>query len=120
MVLYHFHRILISASILGDMVFTYWCVAAYNRAEAARRAAWGFFENPLVWGVGSTIIVVLMVAYLIYFNRNLVNLRALLSQPVRCEQCGYDLRGSMGKAARTCPECGAAISETVRRRVSTA
>jgi len=110
MILYQVHRLLIVASILGDVGFTWWCVAEYNRASDADRAGWSLVENPIAWGVASTVAVLLLAVYLVYFSRNLAKLKATLSPPFRCPSCNYNLAGHEHVDQLTCPECGEAIN----------
>lgn len=111
MALYNFHRLLIAVSILFDIGFTFWCVRAFNRADQAQRDAWTFLENPIVWGVASSLLVVLFILYLIHFNRSLTHLKSVLNTPMRCPACAYDLRGSQSQPPATCPECGEPIGD---------
>lgn len=62
MALYNFHRMLIAAAILFDFGFTLYAFRRY-----------GITGNvmDIYMGVGSSIVTVLLVAYLIYFNYSL-------------------------------------------------
>jgi len=114
MALYQFHRLLIVASILGDFAFTFFCIRKYNNASQTVRDGWGVLDHPITWAVASSLAVVALAAYLIHFSRNLAVFRAMLEHQPRCENCGYDLRGSTADAsATTCPECGADVSAAV-------
>lgn len=68
--LYSFHRVLISAAILFDFLFTFWAVRQ-----------WRVDSDPmmLVMAVGSSVVTITLVAYLVYFNRSLAVLRHTLA-----------------------------------------
>lgn len=42
--------------------------------------------------------------------------RLLKMQATCCDQCGYDLRGSIPAGATACPECGEAIPQETKDR----
>ena len=113
MALYHFHRLLIVASIIGDVGFSWWCVTKYNRTLEADRAAWTLMEHPLSWGVMSTIAVILLAVYLVHFSRNVRRIQQMLTPPYRCSSCHYDLTGHRGNPSVTCPECGTSVEPPV-------
>jgi steroid 5-alpha reductase family enzyme len=70
MSLYSFHRVLISAAILFDFFFTFWAVRQY-RANGD--------VMDLVMGIGSSVFTIGLVAYLVYFNRNLTVHRHMIA-----------------------------------------
>lgn len=74
MSLYSFHRVLITATILFDFFFTFWAVRQYRMTDDMVQ---------LIMAVGSSLVMVGLVAYLVYFNRNLAVLRHALSSPQR-------------------------------------
>lgn len=59
MALYYFHRVLIAAAILFDFAFTLYSFRRYGITGNAM---------DIVMGVGSSVVTVALVAYLIYFN----------------------------------------------------
>jgi hypothetical protein len=94
MALYAFHRILITAAILFDFVFTVFCIRKYNRSGDA----W-----ELVWGLASSLLTLGLVAYLVHFNRKTSRLRLELAARDRlCPRCQYDLRGSLASDIAQC------------------
>ncbi len=79
MALYNFHRVLISAAILFDFFFTFWALREYRQTADGMQ---------LAMAIGSSIVTVAMVAYLVYFNRNLAVMRHVLEGRDREEQAG--------------------------------
>ena len=69
MALYNFHRVLIGAAILFDLVFSLYCFRKWQETGAT---------SQLIMLIGSSVVTVAMVAYLIYFNKNLTVLRSVL------------------------------------------
>jgi hypothetical protein len=69
MSLYNFHRVLISAAILFDFGFTFWALREYQRTGD---------QLQLFMAIGTSVVTVLLVAYLVYFNRNLAVMRHIL------------------------------------------
>jgi hypothetical protein len=57
---------------------------------------------PIVVLLVLAVAVCLLVAALVF-----VLLRRRTRSPFVCPKCGFDLRGSIGPGAVTCPECGA-------------
>jgi len=57
--------------------------------------------------IGSTVVTITMVTYLVYFNRNLTVLRHIVTG--RCQSCGGDIRDALEAHAGACPRCGVAI-----------
>lgn len=104
MALTAFHRILILTAIVSDVFFTWFCVRKFNKTDD-----W----MNLVWGGGSTLVVIAMAAYLVHFNRKTALLRAELARRWLCPSCQYDLRGTLPPGTARCPECGAQISEEI-------
>jgi len=100
MALYHFHRVLIAASIVFDVWFSYWCWQAWARTQEG---------TYIALMIGSTVLVAVMVVYLVYFNRKTRQLRHAVE--ITCDHCSYDLRGTIAAGQGKCPECGAAISD---------
>ncbi len=76
MSLYNFHRVLIAAAIAFDFVLTLWAIREYRAAEEGQGVM-------LLVAIGSSIISIGLVAYLVYFNRNLAMLRHGLTDPSR-------------------------------------
>jgi uncharacterized membrane protein len=72
MSLYHFHRVLITAAILFDFFFTFWAIRQYQAPDGA--------AMDLVMAIGSSVVTVALVAYLVYFNRNLAVLRHVIHE----------------------------------------
>ncbi|MBI1336950.1 MAG: hypothetical protein GC164_08315 [Phycisphaera sp.] len=68
MALYNFHRVLITASILFDAFFSYWSFQQWRETGESIN---------LVMLVGSSVVTLGLIAYFIYFNRNLHNKRAV-------------------------------------------
>ena len=97
MALYNFHRVLISAAILFDLAFSFWCFRLWRDSGEVVQ---------LVMMVGSSVITIGLIMYLLYFNKSLVTLRKALSTSPTCAACGFDLRGSMAAGNPHCPECG--------------
>ena len=62
MALYHFHRVLIAAAILFDFAFSLYAFRRYSETSQT---------IDLAMAVGSSVVTVALVAYLIYFNRSL-------------------------------------------------
>ncbi len=62
MALYNFHRVLISIYILFDLFFTLLCV---------RRYLDGAGTIQLVMGIGSSVVTVGLILYLVNFNRRM-------------------------------------------------
>ncbi len=71
MSLYNFHRVLIGAAIVFDLFFTFWSVRQWRDDGET---------TMLVMAIASSIVTVALIAYLVYFNRNLAVLRHALSQ----------------------------------------
>jgi hypothetical protein len=69
MALYNFHRVLIAASILFDVLFSFWCWGIYQKTDQS---------VYIVMLVGSTLLTVGLIAYLIHFNRKTRRLRRAL------------------------------------------
>jgi len=72
--LYNFHRVLIAVAILFDLVFSLYCFRKWQETGAT---------SQLIMLIGSSVVTVAMVAYLIYFNKNLVVLRRLGNRSFR-------------------------------------
>jgi len=70
MSLYNFHRVLIGATILFDLFFTFWAIRQYRLSEESIN---------LVLAIGSSVISMGLVVYLVYFNRNLAMVRHILA-----------------------------------------
>lgn len=70
MALYNFHRVLIAAAILFDFMFTFWAVRQYSLDKE---------PIQLIMAIGSSILTVGLVAYLVYFNRSLAMVRHVLA-----------------------------------------
>ncbi len=92
------HRVLITAAIVFDFFFTFWAIRQYRQSNDVKQLA-------LV--VASSAVTLALVAYLVYFNRNLSVLRYSLAR--RCAQCGTVLQGLTGSGRGSCPQCGAAV-----------
>ncbi len=107
MALYNFHRVLIAVAILFDFGFTFWTIRQYNLTGDAIQ---------LVLAVGSSVVTVGLVVYLVYFNRNLSVLRHILA--ARCVYCGSDLRRAVASGSTACPQCAQPIGDQVRRGLS--
>ena len=103
MVLCNFHRVLISAALVFDFGFVFWTIRQYRPTADAVQ---------LVMAIGLSAVTVALVAYLVYFNRNLTVLRHVLLG--RCKECGYDLRRRISQDG-CCPVCGAAIGPQWRQ-----
>ena len=69
MALYNFHRVLIAATILFDLGFSLYCFRKWQETG---------FTSQLIMLIGSTVVTVAIVAYLIYFHKNLTVLRTML------------------------------------------
>jgi hypothetical protein len=67
MSLYQFHRVLIAAAIVFDALFTFWALRQWQNS--------GHDHMLLAMAIGSTVVTVTMVTYLVYFNRNLTRPR---------------------------------------------
>jgi hypothetical protein len=66
MALFQFHRVLISFAIMFDFIFTLWSIRRWNATG----------ENiNLIMAVGSSIVTVMLLAYLVYFSKNLNAMR---------------------------------------------
>ncbi len=70
MSLYSFHRVLIAAAILFDFGFTFWAVRQYRMDDQMIN---------LVMAIGSSVVTLGLIAYLVYFNRNLAVHRHMIS-----------------------------------------
>ena len=70
MSLYYFHRVLITAAVLFDFFFTFWAVRQYRLNDQM---------IDLVMAIGSSVVTIGLVAYLVYFNRNLTIHRHLMA-----------------------------------------
>lgn len=68
MALYNFHRVLIAAAILFDLGFSLYCYRKWQD---------GGEPMQLVMLIGSSVVTVGLVAYLVYFNKKLTVLRRL-------------------------------------------
>ncbi len=66
MALYNFHRVLIAAAILFDFAFTLY---SFRRYDITGNVV------DIYMGVGSSIVTIALVAYLIYFNYSVRVLR---------------------------------------------
>lgn len=67
---HHFHRLLIGAVIIFELLFLFWAVREYRATADA---------TPLAMAVGSAIVTVVLAICLVRFNRNHAVLRHLLS-----------------------------------------
>jgi len=76
MSLYNFHRVLIAAAILFDFLFTFWAIREYRFADEGKTAL-------LLTAIGSSIFTIALIAYLVYFNRNLAVFRHELAERQR-------------------------------------
>ena len=70
MSLYNFHRVLIGAAIVFDFFFTFWSIRQWRESGDAAM---------LVMAIASSIVSIALIAYLVYFNRNLAVMRHVLS-----------------------------------------
>lgn len=104
MSLYIFHRVLIAASILFDAWFSIWCWQMYGQTEDS---------TYIIMLVGSSVLMLSFLVYLIYFNRKTRKLQHAID--VTCEHCGYDLHGTIRASKDKCPECGHPVSDLVKR-----
>ena len=102
MSLYHFHRVLIGASIIFDFCFTFWTVRAWLKTGDAMQ---------IVLAVGSSILTVALVTYLVYFNRNMAVWRHVMSGNL-CSGCHGDVRAARAQGQARCPQCGRQLVNT--------
>lgn len=102
MSLYQFHRVLIAAAIVFDALFTFWAIRQWQTS--------GHDSLMLGMAIGSSVVTVTMITYLVYFNRNLTLLRHIVTG--RCGRCGGDIRQALQDHVHECPACGAAIVRT--------
>jgi len=104
MALYNFHRILIVAAIFFDIAFSFWCWGVY------RQTGEGIYLFMLV---GTTVITLALIAYLIYFHRKTERLRHAVAGV--CLHCKVDIASALLAGATQCPRCGKEIDEQMRR-----
>ena len=104
MSLYNFHRVFIIVAILFDVGFSIYCYQKYQMSSEYLH---------VVMLIGSSVVTLVLVAYLIYFNRSLAILRSMASDRIkRCHSCHYDLRGTSEIDHDCCPQCGAELAAT--------
>ena len=84
MSLYHFHRVLIGAAILFDVMFSWYCYRKWHIAGEVLH---------MMMLVGSSVVTLGMIAYLVYFNRKVAMLG---SKRVRGGPAGRPLNGHNG------------------------
>jgi len=100
--LYNFHRVLIIVAILFDVGFSIYCYRKYQVSSESLH---------VVMLLGSSVVTLVLVTYLIYFNRSLAILRSMASDRIRrCHSCHYDLRGIPEIDHDRCPQCGAELA----------
>ena len=68
MSLYHFHRVLIAAAILFDLYFSLYCYRRYSETGELQQ---------LYMLIGSSLITVALVIYLVLFNKKMQMLSRL-------------------------------------------
>lgn len=66
MALYQFHRVLIAVAIMFDFIFTLWSVRRWNYTGE---------QINLIMAIGSSIVTVAFLIYLVYFSKNLNAMR---------------------------------------------
>jgi hypothetical protein len=95
MALYNFHRVLIAAAILFDAGYTLFSI---NRWQANGN------NLDLVMAIGSTVVTIGFVLYLIYFNRKTQRISGILRGI--CDSCGADVRVGIEAGDPLCGRCG--------------
>jgi len=94
----------------GTMVVA---IACLEYATSRPGPAWRAGQGPAIAvniGFTASILGVGLIAWLKCFSSRYERQKA-----PACAKCGYDLRGSIPAGSTTCPECGAAIPEAMRR-----
>ena len=71
MSLYYFHRVLIVATIVFDFFFTLWSIRMWRETSE---------PTYIYLAVGSSILTLAFIAYLVYFNRKLPQVKQNLEQ----------------------------------------
>jgi uncharacterized membrane protein len=104
MALYNFHRVLIAIAIVFDFLFTFWALRQWRLTSDS---------ILLVTAVASSVVTIGLIAYLVYFNRNLSLLRHIVNG--QCWKCGRDIRSALMAQQQQCPNCGVALAQPAPR-----